>query len=1162
MNASPEYIEAGAQQARAAYPSESHMVSANAGSGKTKVLVDRVCRILCQGSETGQPADPGRILCLTYTKAAASEMQTRLFDKLGRWSVMPRDKLNDELNNLFGSKQNRTTKQISDARELFARALETPEGLKIQTIHAFCERVLARFPLEAGITPGFEALDEADAVELQAEVRREILIQANNNRDSELAWAVSRLAREHANRDFDGILKNIAGKGDAVLRWRATGGLSELASALNLPETMTMSTVQADAWQSGPLDEIRQAAQLAIRDGSQTDIKNARKILSCFEMPPDKAFQTYRSVILKQDFQRRSYIFSKNGDTARFFGHKAISPTPEADRVFQAQQTVFSAQCMELTRAVFILAQAWFDRYSFAKRRLRKLDFGDQISMVRDLLSRSEAADWIRFKLDYGIEHILVDEAQDTAPDQWTIIDALRAGFVEPDPALISDDLIKTFFAVGDEKQSIYSFQGARPEQFRRRVEEHYQDDPGSDIRMQMSFRSSQEVLDVVDNVFSGETGLARLFGEDDTHTAIRHHAFRTLPGQVELWPLAPPPDDAPDNEPWDTKPVDAVGQTSSREKLAAQIAAQVRIWLDRGEPVNDRDDNDREYVRPVQPGDVLILVRKRQAFFDAVIRNLKQHHVPVAGADRLVLRDAVVVKDMLALTRFVLLPADDLSLAEVMRSPLLNLTENQLFQIAHDRGEKNLWQALAEKDEQIFKQTTETLKTFRRYAARFAPYEFYARVLDHLNHQGHSVKAGILRRLGREAEDALDAFLAQALAHQRSRSPSLQHFLQEFENSDQDIKREMDRADGEVRVMTVHGAKGLEAPIVILPDTTGNPGPRSVDRILPFENGFAYRHNNAPTLIEDLKEKAAAEAKQESMRLFYVAMTRAESRLVICGFHSGAKTGTGYEKGSWYEAALGAMTDLPTTNRPGPFGEVTAFGNIGTVSEIPNTTQAAHTQLPDWIADPAPNENQGRRNLTPSDLLGDMLGADMPLRSPAAQTADRFQRGNIIHKLLEILPDIDPDRRRAAAQAYLGKHQKLSSVRRQQIEDEVMAVLENPEFSKIFAPGSKAEVSLTGSVAALPHDISLNAQIDRLAIHQNEVFIVDFKSNRPPPVSVEDVPEIYWGQMAAYRAMIANVYPEHQVRCALLWTDGPRLMWLDEEHLDATLTKIGGLLT
>ena len=571
------------------------------------------------------------------------------------------------------------------------------------------------------------------------------------------------------------------------------------------------------------------------------------------------------------------------------------------------------------------------------------------------------------------------------------------------------------------------------------------------------------------------------------------------------------------------------------------------------------------EFVRPMRAEDVLILVKKRDAFFNAIIRNLKIQDVPVAGADRLVLKDAVVVKDLLALTRFVLLPADDLSLAELLRSPLIDLSEEMLFEIAHGRGDRSLWQALKTSRLDAATYAAKRLSRFLIFAGRFAPFEFYTRVLDYLDEAGKSLKFRVFQRLGMEAEDALHAFLARALAHQRTGSPSLQHFLHSFEVSEQEIKRELDKAQGEVRVMTVHGAKGLQAPVVILPDTTQAPKPGSRGgRLVEFEPGFAYipKKDERSQALSILHEQDSAESLAEYMRLLYVAMTRAESRLIICGFHSGRKEAPGLDLGSWYAVCEEALRDLPTI----PFilsgQEGLAFGRINPVTDRPKHRHHGGTELPGWISQPAEKESEPVRNLTPSDLLISAMGPDMPLRSPVSQTPDRFSRGNIIHKLLEVLPDIDPVRRRDAANAFLIKHKQLSGDHINAIISEVFAVLDHPEFAPLFAPGSQAEVSLAGRATGLPKDVYLNAQIDRLAVTKEVVYIIDFKSNRPPPLRPEDVPEIYWGQMAAYRAMMADIYPDKATKCALLWTDGPTLMELDDKGLDAALTKISGLLT
>ncbi len=1161
---SSDLAAATAAQVQAANPEGSRLASANAGSGKTKVLVDRVTRLLLGGTP------PDKILCLTYTKAAANEMQNRLFKTLGEWSVMPKSDLVDKLNKLFNSTKPRDDEFVRNARRLFAKALETPEGLKVQTIHAFCERILGRFPIEAGIQPGFEPLDDQDAKALKKRIEVDIYREAHAFPDGVLAGAVRSLAGERADQTVEKLMDWAAGHVDEIKDWQAKG-IEPLRAALSLGNDTSVAGIQKLAWETQK-ENIRASATGLTQSGNANDVNKGYELAALLEIEdPVKAFEKYWGLLTTTGGDvRKSYATSKAPDHVQaFFGRSKGPQGTEIARLLEVKSKLARAKTFNLTRAIFDMSGRYVEHYEAEKKRLRALDFNDQIGFVRRLLAESEQAAWILYKLDYGVHHILVDEAQDTAPSQWSIIDAIRDGFDLKDPNEIFEE-VKTFFAVGDEKQSIYSFQGARPEQFMERIRDAKKTN-ALPIRMEMSFRSAPEILRVVDAVFRDNDGKSRMFDPDVVATIqddIRHLAHRQDRGLVELWPLAPRPEADDEKEAWDTRPVDRLSKSSAREQLASAVATQIKTWLDEGEPVFDRELG---HTRPMRADDILILVRSRTDFFDGVIRNLKEKDIPVAGADRLVISESLVVQDMLALTRFVLLPSDDLSLAEVLKGPLFNFSEEDLFEIAHEREGRSLWASLRRKDAPLFSETSERLGMIIGYSRRHAPFEFYRRVLDMVDGQGQSLLKSIYKRLSLEAQDALEAFLNKALAHQRQNAPSLQHFLDAMTADKQDIKREMDNAQGEVRVMTVHGAKGLEAPVVILPDTTQTPASRNSDQLLPWEtgedkSGLVYLPNKGgvPDELKPAWDSEEARKMQEFMRLLYVAMTRAESRLLICGY-SFRKT-DGREKGCWYEEVSQALDKLELRTRP---HFVEGWEDIKVFGDVPGKTNFEERKklelgvdIPDWAYRPAMPESAQIRRVTPSYLLAGGKYAPPSVRSPGGQSVDRFRRGNLTHKLLEILPEVSIERRRLAAEAFLGQHEDISEQVRLSIKDEVMAVLEHPDYQHFFGLGSRAEVDLAGQGAGLPEHLRLNGQIDRLAVTDHTVYIIDYKSNRPPPERVEDVPEIYWGQMAAYREMIKLTHPNHAIVCALLWTDGTRLMILPDEGLDRALTQINTLPT
>jgi ATP-dependent helicase/nuclease subunit A len=1124
-----------AMQRTAAGPEKSVFVSANAGSGKTRVLVDRVSRILLAGTE------PDKILCLTYTKAAASEMQERLFASLGKWSIIDAQELSKLLNALEGVEKERSAEEIGRARKLFARALETPGGLKVQTIHAFCERLLTRFPLEAGLLPGTEAIDEREAKALHFEVIEHLQTTARSVPDSDNAQAIRLLAATKSDQDMDGLFSWMMGNAYKVDVWQASGGTGSLAQKFDVNPDISANELMSQSWEAAPKAEIR-AAALEMQGGGKTDVTKAQAIFSALTAQgPLDAYRSYRSMFFTQGGKpNASMVTGKAGQLAiDMFGSGKTGYQPEALRMIKAESKIKAARVLEFTQAVYILAVDAVEHYRALKKRRRVMDFDDQIHLAHGLLTDSLARDWVKYKLDGGVDHILVDEAQDTSDAQWDIIDALSEEFFQPSPDR-QERLGRTLFAVGDEKQSIYSFQGARPEMFLDKISALRDKQLGTpDVRMQMSFRSAAQVLKLVDQIFYEDGAIAESFGGDVALDG-GHLSCREDCGLVEFWPAVKAPEKGDDEVPWEPVPVDAPAAQSTREQLARGIAEQIKTWLERGEPVYDRDE---KTTRPMQARDIMILVTKRLPFFDGIIRNLKAVGVPVAGADRLQLTDSIAVQDLLSLAKFTQLPSDDLSLAEVLKSPLIGWNEEELFNVAHGRGAQSLWQAMPDGEDKSL------LRRILGLAGRFAPYEFFARTLAVVPEDGISLLQRMFNRVGIEAADALDAFLARALAHQRRGAPSLARFISEIESDENKIKREMDTAQNEVRVMTVHAAKGLEAPVVILPDTTQLPT-ASRDNFYPIDKGFVMSVAKAeqPDEMAAIVETRLAEVRREHLRLLYVALTRTETRLLVCGFESNKKV----EKKSWHDwvgNALGGLEDTHIIETP--FGEGISYGRVSAPAQDSVAEEEKAIVLPDFLRTPIEAKTSSIRKLSPSKLISE-TDFDTPVRSPLdtlkPQGQGRFGRGNIIHKLLQILPDLPLQQRRSAARQYLGLH---SGIDVDQIETEVFTVLEHPDYAPFFATGSQAEVALAGRAKGLPENIELNGQIDRLSVRGDTVWIVDYKSNRPPPQSEDGVAQIYINQMAAYRALVRDLYPGKSIKCALLWTDGPRLMRLSNALLD-----------
>ena len=1122
-----------AEQLSASDPAASVWVAASAGTGKTKVLTDRVLRLMLARTP------PERILCLTFTKAAAAEMSNRVARNLAQWAVADDQALKAEITRLEGSDPEPATLEF--ARSLFAQVLDVPGGLKIQTIHAFCQALLGRFPLEAGVAPSFDLVDERGQTELLADAEAEMLNAARSGTAPGLDEAIALISGLVAQDEFQDVMKTLArarGRFDRALA--AHGGAEGLVAALY--QTLGF----ADAAEADPEAIIRAACQETAFDGAglrhamhammgstATDKKHAAKMEVWLATPVERQrlWLDYASVYLTDKGVRRANLCSVT--LVRKHPEIGESLDKEAERVLAVEHRCHLAEVGRATAALVRLGAEQLRLYERAKARRALLDYEDLILISGRLLADDGVAPWVLFKLDGGIDHILVDEAQDTNPDQWQVVEQIAAEFFAGESARSVE---RTLFAVGDAKQSIFSFQGADRETFIRSAAHFEASARAVEARFRRvplatSFRSTRAVLATVDAVFAGADALDGVADAPLLH--IPHRAGQA--GEVELW--APeqtqPADDVPD---W-SLPIDQTLGESSPGRLARRIAETVHGWIDRKEILPARG-------RPIRAGDVMVLVRRRNGFVDALVKDLKKLGVPVAGADRMVLTSQLAVMDLIALGRFALLPDDDHMLAVVLKGPFLGLNDQALFELAHGRS-ASLWRTLGlRRDENAaFAAAHDFLSAVLGRADFLRPFEFFARVLGPEGGRGR-----LIGRLGREAADPVDEFMAQALAYEGRAVPSLEGFLHWIEVGEAQIKRDLDQGRDEVRILTVHGSKGLEAPIVFLPDTCQVP--TKGDPLLWSEAGvplWTVRAANRVGPLAVLEEARKLARLQEYRRLLYVALTRAEDRMIICGFEGERKR----PEGNWYDLCAPAfeMAEV-VTDHAGREIRRLADPQTAEPAERGHAAAAARTPVvaPAWLNQPAPAEPRPSRPLTPSQPLADEPAPASPLGSDGGK---RFARGRLIHRLLQTLPDLPEAERAAAAHRWLAqKGQDVEPDAAQAIANETLAVLASSQFAALFGPGSRAEVPIAGRLG----EAVVLGQVDRLVVTDDRVLIADYKTNRPPPLDVADVAPLYLRQMALYRAVLAQIYPGRTVDCALLWTDGPRLMPLPAELLDAQI--------
>jgi ATP-dependent helicase/nuclease subunit A len=1113
----PALQDASRRQHEASDPQSSAWVSANAGSGKTHVLALRVLRLLLAG------AAPSRLLCLTFTKAAAANMAERVFDRLARWTRLDDAALTQDI--LVAGAPAPTAADLERARKLFARVIETPGGLKIQTIHAFCERVLHLFPFEANVPAGFRPLDERDAALLRELSQARLFAGA----DAELATVVERVAAEVGADGFGPLVAATAALGETLtIHGSPEAFAAKLTERLGLePGEDEASIAEAMREDGGGPAAWRQWAK-ALQQGSTNDQKTAAILTGATATPdPQTRLDLYLGAFLTKEGGPRKTLATKA--TTERSPDVVDALYAERDRLFALLDKARAAAAVSRSRDLATLSQACERAYRRAKATRAALDFDDLIAKTEALFERADAA-WVLYKLDRGVEHILVDEAQDTSRAQWKILAKLAEDFLSGAGA----GGRRTFFAVGDEKQSIFSFQGAEPHLFdamrRSFASRHKKADLAfADVKLTHSFRSSPVVLEAVDKVFAVAEVWKGVSAGDPApaqHSPIRD----SLPGTVEIWPPVVA-EEAPEPGDW-AEPLDAQKLTHPANLLADRIAAVIAQWIAPGSPERVADPASGQ-LRPIRPGDVLILVRSRGALFEAMTRALRRARVPAAGADRLTLASHIAVLDLCAAARVALYPDDDLSLAALLKSPLIGLDDEALMALAP--GRKG---SLALELEASQSQASEKVSMWRGRAG-LGPFDFFARLIG-----ADGGRRALVGRLGAEAGDAIDEFLARALAHEQGEAPSLASFLAEIEAADSQIKRDMEAAGSAVRVMTVHASKGLEAPIVFLPDTSGAPSGRHDPhwlKLAPAHSGadalpvWARSAGEDCAAMAEGRAAARAEAAGEHRRLLYVAMTRAAQRLVVAGFE-GAR---GRPAESWANLiALGLrehMREVPSWWDPKQ--TILRLGEPprGPASPAP-AFAAPEAPPPDWLAAPAPFEVAYAPVAPSRGLAGEVT----------PERLARLEEGRLAHRLLQGLPDLPAAQRRSVAEAFLARRgAMLSPERRAGLVARALALIDAPALSPLFAAGSRAEVPFAATLVRAGEAVPVSGRIDRLGVQDGVVWIADFKTG-PAVVRRE-----YQRQLALYRAAAAPMFASAEIRAVLLWIDSGTFEELDAMILD-----------
>jgi len=1122
----------GAQKA-ASEPESQIWLSASAGTGKTHVLTARVLRLLLND------APPETVLCLTFTKAGAAEMAERIQARLAAWVRMADADLRKELDALDEAYDDRA---VRNARRLFARVLDAPGGgLRIQTIHAFCQTLLAAFPTEAGLAPGFQPLEGRAEAALARATLAEMLVAAEQGGDLGLIDDIQKLSRRLGEQKAERYLSLCARAPDALAALGPRQGIeARVRTALQVPlgeiEDAIEATLADDVFDSGLLRRIVGANRAW---GTKTGLDHA-EVGAAFLAADPKA----RAAMLEDLI---GIARTKSGDP-RSFTARLLDCDPSHD-----------TNCADLAEAIDILlglrrraelsgllaaglraGQAYAAAYSAAKRAQGAVDFDDLIRLATNLLQRPGVGAWIRYKLDRRTDHILVDEGQDTNARQWAIVGALAEEFFVEQP--VRERPERTIFAVGDFKQAIFGFQGTDPiffaaarERFQSAAEES-----GRTLRrlsLDRSFRSTRTVLAVVDRLIE-QVGAERLGLRD---AAEPHQSARgELPGIVTLW-----------------KPVSLEGGIAAEDEgeeswiddaardFATRLARQIRDWLREPLWLAGRG-------RALRPEDVLILVRKRGDLASLIVARLHAEGVPVAGVDRLRLDAPLAVRDLMAAIRFVLQPEDDLNLASLLVSPLFGLSQDELYQIGFRRG-GSLWQAISGHP------VAAGLRHLLARADLTSPYQFLEDILS-----GQlDGRRKLMRRLGTEARDPIEELLNAALAFEGEATPTLQLFLDWFDRDEVEVTRDPSAPLDAVRVMTVHGAKGLQAPLVILADATGDPDASRTGTIewpidadsdaLPV---FRPRKAELAGSLAEALARVEKREREEHWRLLYVAVTRAEEHLVVGGALGPRAKGQPPSE-SWYAALDAALASLGAEERADPCwggAHILVGGrDEGARRRVQGSRALTEVAMPAWLRRPAPAESRPPRPLAPS-ALGDDRVADPP-PGPAMLAAAR--RGRLLHALFERLPSLPSETRVASGERWLERSAGVEdAAERAALVQDVCAIVAHPAHAAIFAADALTEAPIA---AVLPDGLVVAGTVDRLLVERDRVLLVDFKTGRRAPAGLDQVPEHHLRQMSAYAAALAVIFPDRPVEAALLYTSGPTLIPLPRAVIEAHKPGLGG---
>lgn len=1107
------------------HPQNSATVMASAGTGKTWLLVTRLVRLLMQG------VAPDTILAITFTRKAAAEMQVRLTERLRELAIATPERLGAllEEQGIDNGAESRNR-----ARTLYEEHLRSRQPVRTATFHAFCQEILRRFPLEADVPPGFELVEQDG--ELIEQAFEALYADATRNPKADIAHALTRLL-EHCGSDSN-LYSAMRSFLDHRSDWWAYVSDQEnpLAFAVHrLQEQLQLDDCESDlrpAFLAEKSQDIAEFAALLARHATKTNLSHADQLATAqlLDLSIDERYQALYDVFITGSGTIRKRNASKALDKAlgaaaaeRFIGlHEAL-----AAAVLALEDQRYRQQTLRGNRAWFEVGIALLQRYQQLKSEQRLLDFSDLEWRAYRLLTSADNAHWVQYKLDQRIDHLLVDEFQDTNPTQWRLLLPLLQEMAA------GNERQRSVFLVGDAKQSIYGFRRADPQLLIAAGSWLKQHVDAVHVGLALSRRSSPAIMECVNRVFGEGGPLANQLQDFEPHTTWH----KNLWGEVRLLPLATADDEAlPESEqtPRFRNPLTEARQNREDQRFfqeGRQIATAIQEMLQSGLLIGTEDD-----ARPMRYGDILILVRKR-THTRYLEQALREAHIPYLGADRGTLLESLEVRDMVTLLQLLASPNDSLALATVLRSPLFSVSNQALITLA--RSGSGPWdqrlQALAEQGlDETLSHAANTLNAWRQLADTLPIHD----LLDAIYAQGNvqaRYQAAFPPHLHSRVRANLTRFLELALEIDSGRYPSLTHFLDRVARMQNQLRDAPDEApvpgEDRVQIMTVHGSKGLEAPIVILADTASDP---MADRAF---RGFVEWPADAskPTLMllvgrkreldEVTRERLQREEqrqKREQANLLYVALTRARQVLLISGTQP-ARTSL-----NWYgdlqqalQDADGNIETLQWSERP-----LTAVGS----GSSETATESAHDEPLDERLTRSLQRAPAAIELNPSQTT------DAAAHGSSASDDDALERGNVIHRLLERLAATDQSGMQrcidetAAEFCYQPTESPFADW-----ATEAVAVRRATTLAPLFSGEGYCEIPL---VYRGDDGQAIYGIIDRVVVSDEQVWLVDYKTHRATePQQLDHIAEGYRQQLQLYAEGLRRIWPDRRLRASLLFT-------------------------